>query len=84
MRNESAKNCGLIFFLGVGQTFLSVHDNTVSVYQDLAPSPQPSPKGRGSILSPLALWEGSISPAKMVYRERAYLVSPRPLGEGRG
>jgi len=28
-----------------------------SVSQDLAPSPQPSPNGRGSILSPLALWE---------------------------
>jgi len=30
---------------------------TASVFQDLAPSPQPSPKGRGSRLSPLSSWE---------------------------
>jgi len=46
--------------------------NAVSVYQDLSPSPQPSPKGRGSLLSPLS------------QRARESLVSPLPLGEGRG
>jgi len=37
-------------------------EQTFSVFQDFgattkSPSPLPSPKGRGSLLSPLSLWE---------------------------